>query len=104
MRRRDWEAYAASAVVLVSGILLQEGNFSRTVSAADGNKAASVSWTSYGGSSGGDQYSALSQINRTNASKLQQVWFYPAGNNGFRYGSNPLVVDGVIDRKSTRLN
>lgn len=97
MRRRDWEAYAASAVVLVSGILLlHEGNFSRTVSAADGNKAASVSWISYGGSSAGDQYSALSQIDRTNAGKLQQVWFYPAGNNGFRYGSNPLVVDGVM--------
>jgi hypothetical protein len=24
------------------------------------------------------------------------VWFYPDGNKGFRYGFNPLVVDGVM--------
>src|SRR5450631_3753049 len=95
MRRRYWEAYAASTIILVSGILLlHHANFSHTVSAAEA--PASVSWTSFGGSSGGDQYSALSQINRTNAGKLQQVWFYPSGNNGFRYGSNPLVIDGVM--------
>ena len=97
MRRRYWEASAASAVVLVSGLLLLHGaKFSHTVSAAEAKKPASVSWTSYGGSSGGDQYSALSQINRANANKLEQVWFYGAGNNGFRYGSNPLVIDGVM--------
>jgi len=59
-------------------------------------KSPNAWWTSYGGSNSDDQYSALKQINRANAKDLQQVWFYPAGNNGFRYGSNPLVVDGVM--------
>jgi quinoprotein glucose dehydrogenase len=59
-------------------------------------KASNSSWTTYGGSNDDAQYSPLKQINRTNAKELQQVWFYPAGNNGFRYGSNPLVIDGVM--------
>lgn len=42
------------------------------------------------------QYSALAQIDRTNVARLQQVWFYPSGDNGFRYGFNPIVIDGVI--------
>src|SRR5207245_2501026 len=64
--------------------------------AATTQKAAFTSWTSYGGSNSDAQYSALKQIDRTNAGKLQQVWFYPSGNNGFRFGSNPLVVDAVM--------
>lgn len=42
------------------------------------------------------QYSALKQINKTNVTQLQQVWFYPAGNNGFRFGFNPVVVDNMM--------
>lgn len=53
-------------------------------------------WAQYGGSISDSQYSALKQINKSNAGQLQQVWFYPAGNNGFRYGSNPIVIDGVM--------
>lgn len=65
------------------------------------NKAASKSaapyttWREYGGSPDDAQYSALNQINRSNVTELKQVWFYPSGNNGFRYGSNPIVIDGV---------
>ena len=40
------------------------------------------------------QYSALKQINKSNVTKLHQAWFYPAGDNGFRYGFNPTVIDG----------
>ena len=98
MQRRYREVRAASAVFLGIGALALQlvQNFSTTVSAATAKKPASASWAAYGGSNGGDQYSELTQINRTNATKLQQVWFYPSGNNGFRYGSNPLVVDGVM--------
>jgi quinoprotein glucose dehydrogenase len=70
---------------------------SRIVDAAGGTQKASfTSWTTYGGSNSDAQYSALKQVNRSNAGQLQQVWFYPSGKNGFRYGSNPLVIDGVM--------
>jgi quinoprotein glucose dehydrogenase len=98
MQRVFWKASAGVGILLVGGIAaLYSRHEMRSVSAADGNhKASFTSWTAYGGSNSDAQYSELKQINRTNASKLQQVWFYPSGNNGFRYGSNPLVVDGVM--------
>ena len=65
--------------------------------AADGSSAQPYStWTEYGGAPDDSQYSSLKQINRSNVSRLQQVWFYPAGNNGFRYGSNPIVIDNAM--------
>ncbi|HEY8997813.1 MAG TPA: PQQ-binding-like beta-propeller repeat protein, partial [Edaphobacter sp.] len=67
------------------------------VRAADSvSDSSGSSWRAYGGSNDDAQYSPLKQINRSNASQLKPVWFYPSGNNGFRYGSNPLVVDGVM--------
>ena len=55
-----------------------------------------TTWRSYQGGLDSAQYSALKQIDRSNVAKLRQVWFYPAGNNGFRYGSNPIVIDNVM--------
>lgn len=49
-------------------------------------------WSDYGGSADSSQYSALSQINRTNVSKLQVAWTYPTGDDN-NYSFNPLVVD-----------
>ena len=54
------------------------------------------SWNEYGGSPDSSQYSSLGQIDKSNVTQLEQVWFYPAGNNGFRFGSNPIVVDNVM--------
>lgn len=61
-----------------------------------GTSAPYASWREYGGSPDDAQYSALKQINRSNVAQLKQVWFYPAGNNGFRFGMNPIVIDGVM--------
>jgi quinoprotein glucose dehydrogenase len=55
-----------------------------------------TTWHNYGGTADSAQYSALKQINRSNVAQLKQVWFYPSGNNGFRYGSNPIVVDNMM--------
>ena len=97
MQRRYWEACAAAAVLIACGALaMHELKSSTVVSASGAKKPAFVSWTAYGGSNGGDQYSELTQINRTNANKLEQVWFYPSGNNGFRYGSTRCHRDGVM--------
>jgi hypothetical protein len=37
---------------------------------------AHTTWSAYEGEVDSDQYSALKQINRSNANQLQQVWFY----------------------------
>ena len=55
-----------------------------------------TSWKEHLGGADSAQYSALSQINRNNVGQIQQVWFYPSGDNGFRYGFNPIVVDGLV--------
>ncbi|HYI97056.1 MAG TPA: pyrroloquinoline quinone-dependent dehydrogenase [Bryobacteraceae bacterium] len=53
------------------------------------------SWSDYGGAADSAQYSALSQINRSNVTKLQVAWTYPTGDNN-KYAFNPLVVDGLL--------
>src|SRR3989440_1638998 len=53
-------------------------------------------WKNHLGGPDSPQYSALRQIDRRNVAGLEQVWFYPAGDNGFRYGFNPVVIDGVM--------
>jgi quinoprotein glucose dehydrogenase len=98
MQRISWKMQAGTWVLVVgAAAALYVRHPLQTVDAATAaTRASNVSWTTYGGSNSDDQYSALKQINRTNAKDLKQVWFYPAGNNGFRYGSNPLVIDGVM--------
>jgi quinoprotein glucose dehydrogenase len=66
------------------------------VHATDKETKSYTTWSDYEGSADSAQYSALTQINKSNVAQLQQVWFYPNGNNGFRYGFNPVVVDGVM--------
>jgi quinoprotein glucose dehydrogenase len=54
-------------------------------------------WKDHLGGPDSAQFSALTQINRNNVARLEQVWFYPAGDNvGPRFGFNPIVVDGVM--------
>lgn len=55
-----------------------------------------TAWKAHLGGLDSAQYSDLSQINRTNVNRLEQAWFYPAGENGFRFGANPVVVDGLM--------
>src|ERR1700722_12448884 len=53
-----------------------------------------LTWSDYGGASDSSQYSALSQINRSNVAKLELAWTYQTGDNN-KYFFNPLVVDNV---------
>ncbi|HEX2918622.1 MAG TPA: PQQ-binding-like beta-propeller repeat protein [Edaphobacter sp.] len=100
MQRASWKrqagAYAVAAWVAAALYVQHPVAEVHAAPSAATTNSPSPWWTSYGGSNSDDQYSALKQINRANAKYLKQVWFYPAGNNGFRYGSNPLVVDGVM--------
>ena len=54
-----------------------------------------TTWSDYGGSSDAAQYSSLSQIDRSNVSKLEIAWTYPTGDTG-KYLFNPVVVDGTM--------
>ena len=53
-------------------------------------------WKEHLGGIDSAQYSALKQIDRSSVRRLEQAWFYPAGDNGFRFGFNPTVIDGVM--------
>lgn len=57
--------------------------------------AADASWPAYLGGPGSEQYSSLTQINRSNVKQLQVLWTYPTGEKG-NYLFNPLVVDGAM--------
>lgn len=94
MRRIFWCA-AIFPLVLVAGVLVFVSGSKNPVTASN-SAAQYTTWREYGGGPDEAQYSALKQINRSNVAQLRQVWFYPAGNNGFRYGSNPIIIDGVM--------
>src|SRR5215472_4692859 len=64
--------------------------------ASAANGPARANWSDYGGSSDSAQYSSLKQINKANAARLEQVWFYPVPGPSTRFGFNPVVVDGVM--------
>jgi PQQ-dependent dehydrogenase (methanol/ethanol family) len=52
-------------------------------------------WSDYGGAADSAQYSALSQINKSNVAKLEVAWTYPTG-DGNKYAFNPLVTHGTM--------
>jgi glucose dehydrogenase len=73
--------------VLLVGLLL---SFQR----ADG-QMPHTTWRDYAGSSDASQYSALSQINRSNVGTLQVAWTYSTGDPS-NYLFNPVVVDNMM--------
>jgi quinoprotein glucose dehydrogenase len=96
MRKVLWFAAVFSfAVATGASIALLDPNMAANAGNSD-EAAPYTTWAQYGGSPDDAQYSALKQISRANVAQLQQVWFYPTGNNGFRYGSNPIVIDNVM--------
>jgi quinoprotein glucose dehydrogenase len=54
-----------------------------------------TTWSDYGGSADSAQYSALTQINRSNVAGLQVAWTYSTGDPG-NYLFNPIVVDNIM--------
>ena len=57
--------------------------------------AADASWPAYLGSPGSEQYSPLTQINKSNVNRLEVMWTYATGEKG-SYFFNPTVVDGMM--------
>jgi quinoprotein glucose dehydrogenase len=55
-----------------------------------------TTWRHYAGSADSMQYSALTNINKSNVSTLERVWFHHVPGPLVRLVFNPLVVDGVM--------
>jgi glucose dehydrogenase len=87
MRSYRWVLLASVGVAALSGSPGGGGV------AAAGDKPHTT-WSSYLGSPDSNQYSALKQISKSNVSKLDVAWTYPAGTGTVRF--NPIVVDGTI--------
>ena len=60
-----------------------------------GGAAAATDWPVCGGQSAQNHYSRLSQINRSNVTRLKVAWTYDTGEKG-NIEANPIVVGGTI--------
>jgi len=59
-------------------------------------RAPYTSWPDYGGSPDSMQYSALTQIDKTNVGRREQTWFLPVPDRKGNFGFNPIVANGVM--------
>ncbi|MBX2814441.1 MAG: PQQ-binding-like beta-propeller repeat protein [Saprospiraceae bacterium] len=57
--------------------------------------AAGSDWNHYLGTQASTQYSSLTEINRSNVSKLKLAWTYVTGDSAM-YQSNNLAIDGIV--------
>jgi len=57
--------------------------------------ARMTDWPVYGGESSNDHYSSLTQIDRTNVSKLQIAWTFDTRETG-GLQTSPLIIGGVL--------
>src|SRR5262249_2448618 len=53
-------------------------------------------WPTYNGDPRGNRYTTLSQIDKSNVSRLTPKWMFPLGNAG-SLQVTPVVVDGIMD-------
>ena len=56
---------------------------------------SSKDWPTYNGDPGGNRYTTLTQIDKTNVSRLVPKWVFPFANAGQLQGT-PVVVDGIM--------
>jgi glucose dehydrogenase len=70
------------------------GGLSAALLAAAAHAQPYTTWRTYGGGAHSAQYSALSQIDKSNVAQLEVAWTFPAGDRTFVF--NPIVVDGVM--------
>ncbi len=53
-------------------------------------------WSEFGGAMDSMQYSSLTQINKTNVTKLERAWTHLTPGRGGRFPFSPLIADGVM--------
>lgn len=57
---------------------------------------ASADWPRSYGDHSSSRYSKLTEINRTNVSRLQVAWTYHSGDGKANVQTNPVIVEGII--------
>lgn len=87
--------------ICVCGIAHGSGEQTAIIKASASRQLAATArqserdWPIYNGSAGNNHYSLLTQINRTNVSKLREVWRYDTGEEG-GLETSPIIVHGVL--------
>jgi len=87
----DLHARASAAARPVRWLL---GGAAAALVAGAWAQAPYTTWRTYGGGGHSSQYSALTQIDRTNVAQLEVAWSFPVGERSFVF--NPIVVDDVM--------
>jgi quinoprotein glucose dehydrogenase len=69
-----------------------------TVLGAQEDHGSGRDWPAYGGDPEGTRYSSLTQINRSNVSRLQVAWQFDPGEGppNSRFQAQPIVVNGIL--------
>jgi glucose dehydrogenase len=90
---------ARLCAVVVAAVLIFSPDIMRSQAHSTDTKPSgtklSVDWPVYGGQAAGDHYSNLSQINRTNVSKLRVAWKFDGGEAG-GLETSPIIVGRVL--------
>src|ERR1700752_3434191 len=90
------------AVALVSRLLIAAAG--ALLSAAEPIDNGIADWPYYGGDAGGSRYSPLTQINKSNVTKLKVAWEYHTGDvsdgsdnrRKSEFEATPIVADGTM--------
>src|SRR5579863_6142251 len=85
----------ASAAVLVMGALVLSARGQVTSARLSDSSKEPQNWLTYSGDYSGRRFSALDQINKSNAKSLVAKWVYQTGATG-KFETTPLVVDGIL--------
>ena len=92
----------------IEGAVLGEGFYDLQVRTADGRVrllrregervrevTSETAWSAYNGNPGGNRYTTLAQIDKTNVARLAPGWMFTVPKAGGLQGT-PLVVDGIM--------
>ena len=83
-------------VVLFGALLLFSRSHGAAQTATEQKMESQTEWSSYGGVPDAIRYSGLTQINRSNVSRLQVAWTYDSGEGQGGTQTQPLVANGVL--------
>ncbi len=88
MKRKSYSPQWAGLAILLIGCFY-------VAAASQSIEQAHTGWSDYGGAADSAQYSALTQINKSNVNKLQVAWTYSTGDTR-KYFFDPLMAHGLL--------
>ncbi len=88
-------AVALLALPIAVSLGARQGGGAPAASGAPARADAGANWSTYLGGAARTNYSTLTQIDKSNVSRLEVAWTFDTGDRG-EYQSNNLVIDGVL--------